>query len=143
MVQLVAPIALNIPIKFVRTTIKTNMADPILIIPINNINTIIINTLISKNPPFLNQLCNGVDLSSELNASLFQLDISILLRAKKLLGSRDVFINSPSFFNKLAGNSKLKNQIEKNASEKEIRKSWQPGLDEFKIKRAKYLIYPD
>ena len=97
----------------------------------------------SKNPPFLNQLCKGIDLSGELNTPLYQLDISILLRAKKLLANRDVFINSPSFFNKLAGNSKLKNQIEKNASEKEIRKSWQPGLDEFKIKRAKYLIYPD
>ena len=60
-----------------------------------------------------------------------------------MLGGRDVFINSPSFFNKLAGNSTLKNQIENNTPEKEIRKSWQPGLDAFKKMRANYLLYPD
>ena len=97
----------------------------------------------SKNPPFLNQLCQGIDLSSELNPPLFELNIQVLIKAKKMLGGRDVFINSPSFFNKLAGNSTLKNQIENNTSEKEIRKSWQPGLDAFKKMRANYLLYPD
>ena len=97
----------------------------------------------SKNPPFMNQLCHGVDVSKELKTPLFELDIDVLFQAKKHLGNRAVFINSPSFFNKLAGNSTLKNQLEKNVSVKEIRKSWQPGLDSFKKMRANYLLYPD
>jgi uncharacterized protein YbbC (DUF1343 family) len=97
----------------------------------------------SKNPPFMNQLCQGVDVSQKVNMPLFELDIDVLFQAKKQLGSRDVFINSPSFFNKLAGNSTLKNQLEKNVSVKEIRKSWQPGLDSFKKMRANYLLYLD
>ena len=91
----------------------------------------------------MNQLCQGVDVSQKVNMPLFELDIDVLFQAKKQLGSRDVFINSPSFFKKLAGNSTLKNQLEKNVSVKEIRKSWQPGLDSFKKMRANYLLYPD
>ena len=48
-----------------------------------------------------------------------------------------------SFFNKLAGNNELWKQIKAGKSEDEIRASWQPGLDAFKVIRKKYLLYPD
>lgn len=47
------------------------------------------------------------------------------------------------FFDKLAGTSKLREQIISGTSEEEIRKSWQPALDSYKIIRKKYLLYPD
>ena len=47
------------------------------------------------------------------------------------------------FFEKLAGTKQLRQQIIRGKSECEIRKSWQVKLDEFKLIRKKYLIYPD
>lgn len=97
----------------------------------------------SKNPPFANQLCNGIDCSISTVFPMSQLDLKPLIQAKKLLQQRDQFINSPSFFNKLAGNSILKEQIEKNVSEEEIRTSWKADIENFKKIRVKYLLYKD
>ena len=47
------------------------------------------------------------------------------------------------FIDKLAGSDQLRTQIDKGMSEKEIRSSWQPKLQEFKKIRSKYLIYSD
>ena len=44
-------------------------------------------------------------------------------------------------FNRIAGNSKLKQQLINGTGEKEIRKSWAKDLNEFKKVREKYLIY--
>jgi uncharacterized protein YbbC (DUF1343 family) len=48
-----------------------------------------------------------------------------------------------SFFNKLAGNNELWQQIRDGKSEAEIRKSWEPALSTFKKIRKKYLLYAD
>lgn len=45
-------------------------------------------------------------------------------------------------FDKLVGTENLKKQIIAGVSEEEIRKSWEPGLGQFKAMRKKYLIYP-
>lgn len=56
------------------------------------------------------------------------------------------FPNKASFFNRffnyLAGNEKLRKQIEHGLSESEIRQSWQTDLEHFKKLRSRYLIYP-
>ena len=36
-----------------------------------------------------------------------------------------------------------KRQIVRGLSEKEIRESWKPELDQYKAMRKKYLLYPD
>ena len=51
------------------------------------------------------------------------------------------FFLKNNFFDKLAGTTELRKQIEAGISEEEIRATWQPGLDEFKKIREKYLIY--
>lgn len=43
---------------------------------------------------------------------------------------------------KLAGTKKFKEQIIAGVSEEEIRKSWEPGLSEYKQMRKNYLLYP-
>lgn len=45
------------------------------------------------------------------------------------------------YFVSLAGTTSLQEQIKAGWSEKEIRRSWQPGLDEFKRIRSRYLLY--
>lgn len=95
----------------------------------------------SKNPPFWNQFCYGVDCVKENTFPMYSIDLRPLINAKKLLGNRDKYINSPSFFNKLAGDNVLIKQIENDVSEEEIRNSWRKGLDDFKLVRSKYLLY--
>jgi uncharacterized protein YbbC (DUF1343 family) len=48
-----------------------------------------------------------------------------------------------AFFTKLAGNEGLRQQIEQGMTEAAIRATWQPGLDQYKATRKKYLLYPD
>ena len=47
------------------------------------------------------------------------------------------------FFNKLAGNDILMQQIIERKTEAEIRRSWEPALSNFKTIRSKYLLYGD
>ena len=51
------------------------------------------------------------------------------------------FFLKSNFFEKLAGTTELRRQIEAGMSEDEIRATWQPGLERFKEIRKKYLIY--
>lgn len=98
----------------------------------------------SKNPKFKGQVCNGEDLRliDVLNLrEKKQLDLSFLIEAYSALNDKTKFFNS--FFEKLAGTKKLRQQIIQGKSECEIRKSWQIKLDEFKLMRKKYLIYPE
>ncbi len=95
----------------------------------------------SKSPPFMNQFCFGVDCKLENSFPMYSIDLRPLMNAKKLLNNRDQYINSPNFFNKLAGNSTLKQQIENNIPEEEIRNSWKNDLEAFKLIRSKYVIY--
>ena len=52
----------------------------------------------------------------------------------------DFFTN---YFNTLAGNSALKQQIKEGMKEKDIRKTWAFGIEKFKKIREKYLLYKD
>jgi uncharacterized protein YbbC (DUF1343 family) len=47
-----------------------------------------------------------------------------------------------AFFNKLAGNDLLMQQIKDGKTEKEIRASWAAGVENYKVKRKAYLLYP-
>jgi len=69
--------------------------------------------------------------------------LKYLLDAYRLFPNKDAFFLDNLFFNKLAGNNTLMQQIKAGKSEEEIRKSWEPKLEEFKTIRKKYLLYPD
>ena len=45
------------------------------------------------------------------------------------------------YFNKIYGVDNLEEQLNNGYSENEIRKSWEKGIDSFKLIRKKYLIY--
>lgn len=93
----------------------------------------------AKNPPLLDKVCYGYDLSKDKLAD--KVELSWILKAYSLFPDKAKFFNS--FFNKLAGNSTLQEQIKAGKSETEIRASWAPGLAKFKAVRKRYLLYTD
>ena len=108
----------------------------------------------AKSSKLYGQKCYGWDLSGTQGEVLAKVDNRIqlkwLLEAYRLFPDKEKFFILPksgnmeqSFFNKLAGNNELWKQIKAGKSEDEIRASWQPGLDAFKVIRKKYLLYPD
>ena len=91
----------------------------------------------AKDPVYNGKVCFAEDLSKTKKVN--QLELKWLLKAYNETSDKSKFFNS--FFLKLAGKKKLQEQIEAGLSENEIRKSWQDGLDEFKLMRKKYLHY--
>ncbi|HLY72353.1 MAG TPA: DUF1343 domain-containing protein [Puia sp.] len=99
----------------------------------------------AKNPPLLNQTCYGFDLTilnaeKEINDHL---QLKWLIKAYELFPDKAKFFLASNYFNKLAGTDMLMQQIKDGKTENEIRKSWQPALNEFKRIRKKYLLYGD
>ena len=108
----------------------------------------------AKKSKWYGQLCYGWNLSGTPDDVLRKvnnkLQLKWLMTAYKLFPEKDKFFILPksgnmeeSFFNKLAGNNELWQQIKKDKSETDIRKSWEPGLKEFRKIRKKYLLYAD
>lgn len=97
-------------------------------------------------PKLVNQKCYGWNVSGE-KADNGKINLSYLLEAYKLFPDKNNFFLKPKtgdyFFNKLAGNNILMQQIKDGKTEAAIRASWQPGLDKFKQIRKKYLLYED
>jgi len=91
----------------------------------------------AKDPMNNGKLCYGENLSKENNVS--RLELKWLLKAYKNSTNKEKFFNN--FFIKLAGTDVLKSQIVAGKTEDEIRKTWQAGLDKFKVTRQAYLIY--
>lgn len=103
-------------------------------------------------PKLKDQVCYGWNVSgdaSSIRSTLNnQLNLSYLIEAYRLFPEKEKFFILPksgdsraSFFNKLAGNATLMEQLKAGTSEAAIRKSWAPALKSFKKIRAKYLIY--
>jgi uncharacterized protein YbbC (DUF1343 family) len=95
----------------------------------------------AKNPMYENRTCYGVDLRGSVTRRKYELNLTYLLQAKDFLGDTLPFIDQVSFFNRLAGTAKLRDQINAGWTAKEIRETWKPGLEEFKKIRLKYLLY--
>lgn len=104
----------------------------------------------SETPLFMNEVCYGLDLR--------EYDLQKLVDSKKINLSWiiELYKNSPEkdkFFDqsfstqigsieRLVGVDSFRKQIEAGVSEQEIRRSWEPGLTQYKEMRKKYLLYP-
>ncbi len=96
----------------------------------------------SKNPPFLNETCYGIDLQNYDTGGLLaskKINLKWLMEMYQNYPKKDQFFNS--FFVKLTGTDELQKQIEAGKSEACIRKSWKKDLKTFKETRSKYLLY--
>lgn len=92
----------------------------------------------AKNPKHNAKTCYGKDLKNV--DFLNEINLNWLIEAYENTTDKSSFFNS--FFTKLAGQTILQQQIEKGWSALEIKKSWQKDLEQFKILRANYLLYP-
>lgn len=108
----------------------------------------------AKSSKHYGKVCYGWDLSGTPGEVLAKtgntIQLKWLMEAYRLFPQKDSFFLLPksgkmeqSFFNKLAGNNDLWQQIKAGKSEAEIRASWEPKLSEFKAIRKKYLLYED
>jgi len=91
----------------------------------------------SKYPKHENKECFGTNL--RLEKPLTAINLNWIIEAYKQCPEKEEFFNN--FFDKLAGTDKLRKQIIAEKTQKEIKESWQEGLEEFKEIRRKYLIY--
>jgi len=98
----------------------------------------------SLNPPYKGKPVYGIDLRDySVNYFLDRREIILdwLIYSYNNYPEKDKFFNN--FFNLLAGTSLLRQQIESGLTPSEIRATWQPALEQFKLLRKKYLLYPD
>jgi uncharacterized protein YbbC (DUF1343 family) len=103
----------------------------------------------SETPLHQNNACYGLDLRNYDISSYRkkgQINIKWMIELYKAYPEKDKFFDR-SFSRQmgnidyLSGTKKFKEQIISGASEEEIRKSWEPGLSNYKKMRKKYLLY--
>jgi uncharacterized protein YbbC (DUF1343 family) len=92
----------------------------------------------SLEPPHKNTLCFGLDLRNVKPER--KVDLKYLMQFYQKYPDKEKFFTA--YFDKLAGTTKLRQQIKDGLTEDQIRATWQPGLEAFKEKRKKYLLYP-
>ncbi len=95
-----------------------------------------------KNPLQKDKRCYGIDLreypfEGGLTLRFF---LEFYERAGK---DAAFFFSRPKWFDLLAGTKRLRQQIIQGLSEEQIRESWRPELEKYKLTRQKYLLYPD
>jgi uncharacterized protein YbbC (DUF1343 family) len=96
---------------------------------------------VSENPKFKGRTCYGKDLSHyEPVGGWTRLYLQWLLDAYREFPRKEEFFTS--YFESLAGTSRLREQIEAGWDESRIRESWREDLEVYSRKRKNYLIYP-
>lgn len=95
----------------------------------------------AKNPPQLDKLCHGVDLSNLTDEEIWKrgIDLSYLIDAYRNLNMGDKFFTS--FFEKLIGVGYVRTMIEAGKTADEIKAMWKDDVEKFKVQRKKYLLY--
>lgn len=91
-----------------------------------------------KNPKLKDQQCFGLDMRKEPIPQ--GVTLKYLIQMYQAFPDKEKFFIS--YFDKLAGNTKLKEQIRAGLTEAEIKETWKPELEAFKVIRGKYLLYP-
>ncbi len=100
-----------------------------------------VSTAGAKDPLWQNILCNGYDLRTVQRKRAYEINLAWLINARDQLGDSLPFIDQRNFFDRLAGTSNLRKQLSEGLSAKAIKATWEPGLNQFKQIRKKYLIY--
>ena len=97
---------------------------------------------VSEHPKFRDQLCHGTDLRDFVPPGGWdKLHLQWLLDAYEAYPRKEEFFTF--YFNTLAGCDTLRMQVEAGWDEERIRASWKGELEQYKVKRRKYLIYDE
>ena len=96
----------------------------------------------SSDPKYNGMLCYGIDLRNALADSIVprpEMNLNWIIDAYNAYPDKEKFFTG--YFDTLAGNSTLREQIISGMTAEEIRQTWKDALDKFKIIREKYLLY--
>lgn len=104
----------------------------------------------SETPLFMDQVCYGLDLRNYdvgLLRKKKQINLQWIMELYKASPNKEQFFDSKlskemGTIEKLVGSGLFRQQIIDGVPEAEIRKTWEPGLSEYKVMRKKYLLYP-
>ena len=103
----------------------------------------------AETPLFMNEVCYGLDLRNydvEKLRKSKQINLQWIMELYKASPHKEKFFKSKlskemGVIERLIGSGLFRQQIIHGKSEKEIRKSWEPGLSKYKVMRKKYLLY--
>lgn len=97
----------------------------------------------AKNPPQLDKLCHGVDLSgiSDEEAIAMGVNLEYVVNAYRNLGQGEKFFTK--FFDKLMGTEAVRKMIVAGMSPADIKATWSAEVDAFRAQRRPYLLYPE
>lgn len=104
----------------------------------------------AETPLHINQTCYGLDLRNYDMSRLIsdrKINIQWMIDLYKAYPNKEKFFDRKQSsqmgdIDKLIGVYEFKDQIAAGKTETEIRKTWEPGLSQYKIMREKYLLYP-
>ena len=92
----------------------------------------------SKTPKHNGVTCYGRDLSD--HPRIDEINLDWLIEAYENTSDKSEFFRN-SKFTRLAGTTKLQEQIESGMSSEEIKETWKEGLKKYAVIREKYLLY--
>ena len=96
-----------------------------------------------KNPLHKGKACSGLDLRYIQTPKGFSLKYVIeFYQAYRKAGKADRFFTRASWFDLLLGTSSVREAIIAGKDETSIRSIWQRSLDDYKVIRQRYLLYP-
>lgn len=97
----------------------------------------------AKNPPQLNKLCHGVDLSNMSDEEIWKrgVDLTYVIDAYRNLNLDDHFFRP--FFELLVGRDYVRKMIKEGKSADEIKAMWKGDVEKFKAQRKPYLLYEE
>ncbi|MEZ5070512.1 MAG: DUF1343 domain-containing protein [Bacteroidales bacterium] len=95
---------------------------------------------VSGNPKFKDVECRGTDLRNVQPPAWDRLFLNWLLDAYAVFPDKDSFFIP--YFENLSGTTSLREQIVAGWTEDQIRQSWQPELEAYRVMRDRYLLYP-
>jgi uncharacterized protein YbbC (DUF1343 family) len=91
----------------------------------------------AKKPPHENEVCFGIDLSTEKTGK--EISLKYLIQFYNQFADKEEFFIP--YFDKLVGTKQLKEQIKKGMTERQIKATWKKELDSYRNLRKRYLIY--
>ncbi len=98
---------------------------------------------VSDYPPHEKVICRGYDLTDviDLQAPIDSINVEWLVRMYQETDNKSGFFLKSGFFQKLAGTDQLKDAVVAGIQARGIKETWLDDIEEFKLVRAKYLIY--
>ena len=99
----------------------------------------------AKSPQFLEEECHGVDLRRKPLADIWaeKINLEYVIDAYRNLNMDDKFFGKNNFFELLAGVDWFRSMIENGSTAAEISARWASDIEDFKARRAPYLLYEE